>query len=186
MASTYCAEYNSKHCSTWGSRQQLTGDEDSYLPNGKLLCLWKYKAIETVHEGLKPNLNDLCANTSLRLLLYWTSLLSTFVWTGDGKQTSGGLYSRVDPSAQRIHSYFIQGSITEWLISNLTGLDLTKQVNLSLISMWWSYRIWTTQSGGQQNCDTSAFEVSEFMRIFWLFAKFWKRKMCKGLRFSKL
>ena len=30
---------------------QLTGDEGLYLPNGKLLCLWKYKTIETVHDG---------------------------------------------------------------------------------------------------------------------------------------
>ena len=31
--------------------QQLIGDEGLYLPNGKLLCLWNAKTIETVHEG---------------------------------------------------------------------------------------------------------------------------------------
>ena len=31
--------------------QQLTGDDSSYLPNGKLFCLWKYKKLETVHQG---------------------------------------------------------------------------------------------------------------------------------------
>ena len=31
--------------------QQLTGDDGSFLPNGKLLCLWKYKTIETVYQG---------------------------------------------------------------------------------------------------------------------------------------
>ena len=31
--------------------QQLLGDEGSYLPNGKLLCLWDAKAIEAVQNG---------------------------------------------------------------------------------------------------------------------------------------
>ena len=30
--------------------RQLKGDEGSYLPKGKLLCLWNYKTIEKMHE----------------------------------------------------------------------------------------------------------------------------------------
>ena len=33
--------------STLGA-QMLTGDEGFYLPNGKLVCLWNAKTIETV------------------------------------------------------------------------------------------------------------------------------------------
>ena len=41
------------HLSTgksWGPL--VTGDEGSYLPNGKLLCLWNTNTVETVQEGL--------------------------------------------------------------------------------------------------------------------------------------
>ena len=31
--------------------RQLTGDEGSYLPKGKLLCLWKYKTIRQCMKG---------------------------------------------------------------------------------------------------------------------------------------
>ena len=37
---------------------QLMGNEGSNLSNGKLLCLWIAKTIETVHEGQQPNLFD--------------------------------------------------------------------------------------------------------------------------------
>ena len=34
------------------------GDEGSYLPNGRLLCLRKYKTIEIEFQGQRPNLID--------------------------------------------------------------------------------------------------------------------------------
>ena len=38
--------------------------------------------------------------------------------------------SHLHPVAQRTLTNFVRGSITEWLTSCLTGLDLTEQVNL--------------------------------------------------------
>ena len=38
--------------------RQLMGDEGSYLPNGRLLCLRKYKTIEIEFQGQRPNLID--------------------------------------------------------------------------------------------------------------------------------
>ena len=52
--------------------RQLVGDEGSNLPNGKLLCLWKYKAIETVHQG---QLTDNWTETSFHLLLLKGSMV---------------------------------------------------------------------------------------------------------------
>ena len=53
--------------------RQLMGDEGTYLPNGRLVCLWNAKTIETVHEGQKPNLFDNWADTNLHLLLVKSS-----------------------------------------------------------------------------------------------------------------
>ena len=49
------------------------GEGACFCPSGKLLFLWKYKTIETVHQGQYPNLFDNWADTSLHLLLWGLS-----------------------------------------------------------------------------------------------------------------
>ena len=54
-----------------------------------------------------------------------------------------------------------KGSITVWLTSCLTGLDLTKQLNLLIVFIWQKGWIQTSQIGGQPHSDTSPCKVSE-------------------------
>ena len=58
-------------------------------------------------------------------------------------------------SMHRILTYFVRGSITVQLTSCLTGLDLTKQVNLLFIHHEQSSWIQTNKTGGQAYSDTS-------------------------------
>ena len=60
----------------------------------------------------------------------------------------------------RTLNYFFRGSITVLLTSCLTGLDLTKLVNVYLIQHNQTRWILTSQTLGQQYSDTSPEEVS--------------------------
>ena len=72
----------------------------------------------------------------------------------------GGLQVRLKHK-QRTLTYFVRGSITVWLTSCLTGLDLAKQENLLMIKNKQSSWIQSNQTGGQSYSDTSPNEVSE-------------------------
>ena len=61
----------------------------------------------------------------------------------------------------RTLTYFIRVSITVWLTSCLTGLDLTKLKNIYIIKHKQSNWILSSQTGGQPYSDTSPDEVSE-------------------------
>ena len=56
---------------------------------------------------------------------------------------------------ERTLIYFVRESISVWLISSLTGLDLAKQENLMLIKHLQNNRMQTSLTGGQLNSDTS-------------------------------
>ena len=56
---------------------------------------------------------------------------------------------------ERTLIYFVRESISVWLISSLTGLDLAKQENLMLIKHMQNNRMQTSLTGGQLNSDTS-------------------------------
>ena len=58
-------------------------------------------------------------------------------------------------------NFLCKGTITVWLTSCLTGLDLTKQVNLLLIQHKQSSWIQTNKTGRQPYSDTSPYEVNE-------------------------
>ena len=56
------------------------GDEGLCLPNVKILCLCKYKTIETSHQRQQPNLSHNWADTSQHLLLLKSSMITNGVW----------------------------------------------------------------------------------------------------------
>ena len=56
---------------------------------------------------------------------------------------------------ERTLIYFVRESISVWLISSLTGLDLAKQENLMLIKHMQNNRMQTSLTGGKLNSDTS-------------------------------
>ena len=62
---------------------------------------------------------------------------------------------------QRSVTYFVRGSITVWLTSCLTGLDLTQLVNVYLIQHNQIRWILTSQTGGWPCSDTCLYKVSE-------------------------
>ena len=76
---------------------------------------------------------------------------------------------------QRTLIYFLRGSITVWMTSFLTDLDLTKLVHLYLSQRKQSSWIHTSQRGGQLYCDTSPYKVVfvwcyEFDWLQWVFS----------------
>ena len=79
-----------------GERGSLREMKARICPSGKLLCLWKFKTIETVHRGQQPNLFDHWADTSLHLLLLKSSMGMSFYQPGpiEGKRVVGKLLFR--------------------------------------------------------------------------------------------
>ena len=65
-------------------------------------------------------------------------------------ESTGGLVAK-----EKTLIYFVRESISVWLISSLTGLDLAKQENLMLIKHMQNNRMQTSLTGGQLNSDTS-------------------------------
>ena len=61
---------------------------------------------------------------------------------------------------QKTLTYFIRGSITVWLTSYLTGLDLTKPENMFLIQHQQSIWIQSSQIGDQLYSDISPYTSS--------------------------
>ena len=75
-------------------------------------------------------------------------------------------------------SYFLRGSITVWLTSYLTGLDLIKLVNLYLSQHKLCSWILTSQTGGQLYGDTSPYEVNECTLIHSVGPGLWVKVDC--------
>ena len=83
------------------------------------------------------------------------------------------------PFVQRTLTYFIRGTITVWLTTCLTGLDLAKQVNMLLIKHKQSNWIKTSQIGGLMYSDTSPYKVHGLNIWVETFASCWKSQSCE-------